>query len=72
MNENESEKVDSPQFLTIAQLMRKIPISRPTIYRYIKKGLIPTIRIGRRVIIDAEFLSRLKERASDPNKEKKE
>ena len=69
MNANEMtesfEKIDQgPRFITIAELVKKTTLSRPTINRYIKNGTIPVVRIGRRVIIDAEFLSHLKKQST--------
>ena len=76
MNINEitasSENIDEgPRFLTVAEVMKRTMLSRPTIGRYIKKGIIPATRIGGRVLIDAEFLSQLKGRASGSSKEAK-
>ncbi len=60
----QSEKVnDCPQFLTVAELMLKTTLSRPTICRRIKEGSIPAIKVGRRVLIAAEYLNQLKEQA---------
>jgi excisionase family DNA binding protein len=56
-----SEKInDGPRFMTIAELMKRTTLSRPTIYRHIKNGSIPAFRVGRRVLIDAEFLFQIK------------
>jgi excisionase family DNA binding protein len=63
---------DGPRFMTIAELMKRTTLSRPTIYRHIKKGSIPAFRVGRRVLIDAAFLSQLKTQASSSSKEEKE
>jgi excisionase family DNA binding protein len=58
------EKInDVPRFMTIAELMKRTTLSRPTIYRHIKNGSIPAFRVGRRVLIDAEFLSQIKGRS---------
>jgi excisionase family DNA binding protein len=56
-----SEKInDGPRFITIAELMVRTTLSRPTIHRMIKKGAIPVVRIGRRTVVDIEFLQELK------------
>ena len=56
---------NGPRFLTIAELIKRTTLSRPTINRHIKKGVIPVVRLGRRVMINAEFLNQL-ERQSAP------
>ena len=73
-NENTvlSVKAGSPQFITIAELMERSTLSRPTVYRHIKRGSIPTIKIGRRVLIDAEFLVQLQKQAALSAKEGKD
>jgi excisionase family DNA binding protein len=58
-----SEKInEGPRFISIAELMMRTTLSRPTIYRHIKDGSIPAIKVGRRVIIDVEVLQKLKAR----------
>ena len=54
-----------PQFMTIAQAMGILNVSRPTIYRRIKAGEIPVVRLGRRVLIPADFFETLRGRATD-------
>jgi len=62
---------DGPRFMTIAELMKRTTLSRPTIYRHIKKGSIPAFRVGRRVLIDEAFLAQLKTQALCSNTEVK-
>ena len=58
----EEEISPGPRFITIAELMKRTSLSRPTIYRHIKAGVIPGFHVGRCVIVDAEFLQELKAR----------
>ena len=74
-NDRSSQTQDSqytgPRFITIAEVMKKTTLSRPTVCRHIKNGTIPAVKIGSRVIIDAEFLDRLKEQSAISVKEDK-
>jgi predicted DNA-binding transcriptional regulator AlpA len=49
-------QTDSPQetagFLTVNQLLERLPISRRTLYLHRKKGLIPSIQLGDRLLFD--------------------
>jgi len=51
-------------FITKAQLVEKSSLSLATINRYIKRGVIPVARLGRRVLIDIDFLNQLKRRSA--------
>jgi excisionase family DNA binding protein len=51
------------QFNTITQAVQILSISRPTIYRRIKSGDIPSVRLGGRVLIPAVFFEELKNKA---------
>ena len=65
-----SEKINvGISFITIAELVKRTTLSRATINRYIKNGTIPVVRLGRRVIVDSEFLNCIKgQRAVFPAK----
>jgi excisionase family DNA binding protein len=54
------------QFCTIRQTQEIMHISRPTLYRHIKSGEIPAVRVGGRVLIPASFLQELEEKARKP------
>jgi excisionase family DNA binding protein len=47
----EQNWLPSPKNLTIKQFCHQLPCSRTTVDKYIAKGKIKTIRIGRRVLI---------------------
>jgi excisionase family DNA binding protein len=51
------------QFVTVSQAMGILNISRPTIHRKMKTGEIPSVRIGKRVLIPDEFFQLLKNKA---------
>jgi excisionase family DNA binding protein len=56
-----SEKInDGPRWISIAELMKRSTLSRATIFRRIKDNSIPATRVGRRILIDVEFLNQLK------------
>lgn len=51
--------IDSlPEFCTPADLSLILPISRATLYRMAEQKRIPSLRIGRRVIIPRESLKK--------------
>jgi len=53
------------QFNTIAQTQQILNVSRPTIYRRIKAGEIPVVRLGGRVLVPADFFETLRNKATD-------
>jgi len=55
---------DDPRWISIAELIKRSTLSRATIVRRIRDGSIPATRIGRRILIDAEFLNQLKKKVN--------
>ena len=53
------------QFNTITQALAILNVSRPTLYRHIKNGKIPAVRLGGRVLIPADFFDELRSQASN-------
>ena len=51
------------QFVTINQAMGILNISRPTIHRKLKTGEIPSVHLGKRVLIPDEFFLQLRNKA---------
>jgi excisionase family DNA binding protein len=51
------------QFYTIRQAQAILKISRVTLSRHIKLGIVPAIHVGGRVLIPAEFFEDLKSQA---------
>ena len=47
---------DLPDFFSAEDLLRVLPVSRATIYRLSAQGVIPCLRVGRRVIFSRERL----------------
>jgi len=45
---------DTGGFLTVTQLLERLPISRRTLANHRRKGLIPWINLGGRVLFDWE------------------
>ena len=60
-NENQTEN----EMLTIADLVKKFKVTRPTIYSWMEKGLLKKIPIGGRVLFHPndinELIDRLRE-----------
>jgi excisionase family DNA binding protein len=50
--------------MTVAQTAVRLGISRNTAYRYCAEGVIPTVRIGRRVLVPIAQLDRMLDPAS--------
>lgn len=51
IRENQLKPVFGSEFLTTAQLMQVVPISRRTIFDWRKKGLLPCIVAGPRKVL---------------------
>jgi excisionase family DNA binding protein len=51
------------RFNTIKQAAELLQVSPLTVWRKIQTGEIPSIRMGRRVLIPNEFFDRLKDKA---------
>jgi excisionase family DNA binding protein len=54
------------QFCSIKQVQEIMNLSQPTLYRHIKSGEIPAVRIGGRVLIPASFIQELEDRTRAP------
>ncbi len=65
MNTNKGPELVRKRFLTIKQFCLETNISRTTLYRHLKKGAIPFIRIGSRVLIAAAILDKLAAEAGE-------
>ena len=59
-----------PQFVTISQAVGILSISRPTIVRKVSAGEIPSVRLGKRILIPSDFFKQLNDKAMGhlPNK----
>ena len=49
----------SPKTLTVDETARELGICRPAAYRGIRNGEIPSIRVGKRILVPREALKRL-------------
>ena len=47
---------DLPEFCTVEELPGVLGVSRATAYRMADRGMIPCIRLGRRIILSKEHL----------------
>ena len=45
--------------LTIPEVAEMLGLSRATAYRYAREGLIPTVRIGHKLLVSTDHLARL-------------
>ena len=46
-------------YVNAGDVLKRLPISKATLYRWLRNGIIPSIRIGGRVFIEKEALDRL-------------
>ena len=53
----------TPQVYTVAETQRILKLGRSSLYEAIARGDIPTIRIGKRLLIPRKALERMLERA---------
>jgi len=61
---------DQPPVLTIGEAATLLRIGRNSAYEAARRGEIPTIRLGRRLLVPLAALERLLERAGAPPPEK--
>ena len=54
----------TPQVYTVAETQRILNLGRSSLYEAIARGGIPTIRIGKRLLIPRKALERMLERAN--------
>jgi excisionase family DNA binding protein len=52
------EEADSPVTLTIPQAAKRLGVSRNSAYQAARRGEIPTIRIGKRILVPVAALER--------------
>ena len=52
--------------MTVEEVAEVLKISRPSAYQAVKKGEIPVIRIGRRLIVPVSALDKMLENATTP------
>ena len=57
-NKVNNQKTESP-VLTVEEAGVLLRLSRPSAYQAVKKGEIPTIRIGRRLLVPKAALDRM-------------
>ena len=59
MNENTGSASSGFRVMTLAEVASLLRISRNSAYEAARRGEIPTIKIGRRVLVPADALERL-------------
>lgn len=59
------ENAVEDQLLTIADLVKKFRVTRPTIYAWMEKGLLKKISLGGRVLFHPDDINSLIERMRD-------
>jgi excisionase family DNA binding protein len=52
------EEADSPVTLTIPQAAKRLGVSRNSAYQAARRGEIPTIKIGKRILVPVAALER--------------
>lgn len=58
----------SKRFLTIKEFCEETRISRTTLHRHMKSGLVSHTKIGGRVLIPASFIDKLAAQAEEDTK----
>jgi excisionase family DNA binding protein len=53
-----SETQDTPRYLTTGEVGRRLGISRQTVVNWIKRGVLPGVRLGGRWMVPAVVLAR--------------
>jgi excisionase family DNA binding protein len=56
---------DYGSFLTVSEAAAVLRIGRATAYEYLRAGLLPELRIGRRVVVPKAALERMTAEATD-------
>jgi predicted DNA-binding transcriptional regulator AlpA len=64
-NKSIEDKVNEDKLLTIADLVQKFRVTRPTIYAWMEKGLLKKIPLGGRVLFHPEDINGLIENMRD-------
>ncbi len=59
------DRSNEDQLLTIADLIKKFRVTRPTIYAWIEKGLLKKIPLGGRVLFHPDDINTLIEKMRD-------
>ena len=57
---------EKPQFFSIRKTAEILQVSNLTVWRRVQAGEIPSVRLGKRVLIPDTFFERLKETAFQP------
>ncbi|MCC7015526.1 MAG: helix-turn-helix domain-containing protein [Planctomycetes bacterium] len=60
MRDHESASVDG--FIRAGDFARRVGVTKPTVNRWVRLGLLPAVRLGRRVLIPSDALQRLLQR----------
>ena len=59
-----SDRLASPSAVSVPEAARIVGIGRSTLYEHVRAGLVPSVRIGRRVVIPTEVIEALFRSAS--------
>lgn len=54
------------EWLTIQEAQERLNVSRSTLYRWAKRGVLPIYKLGFRTVVKAEDVERMERRASKP------
>ena len=54
-----SDTLASPSAVSVPEAARIVGIGRSTLYEHVRAGLVPSVRIGRRVVIPTEVIEAL-------------
>ncbi|MEM9043478.1 MAG: helix-turn-helix domain-containing protein [Pseudomonadota bacterium] len=56
---------DGDDFLSVPEVARKMGVHRNTVLNYIKKGAVPSTRLGRKILIPRTFIQKMKAEAGE-------
>jgi excisionase family DNA binding protein len=54
------------EWLTVQEAQERLNVSRSTLYRWAKRGVLPIYKLGFRTVVKAEDVERMERRASKP------
>ena len=54
------------EWLTVQEAQERLNVSRSTLYRWAKRGVLPIYKLGFRTVVKAEDVERMERKASKP------
>lgn len=57
--------MDEKYVISVPEAGRRLQVSRPTVYALAKKGIIPTLKLGRKLAVPVAAFNRMLENAGN-------